>query len=173
MTTVEQGPLRLLLQLQASSRFAVTACTAVAGPYVLVQCPAGLSLVAAEVEALDGLASAVMEARAALLQATGQVWRCGEDTPDELERSYTGLGIGWRDVPPRSKREPLVLVDLSADGPEWLTTDEAAAALGIAVNTLKTAWVTNGVGPTRHRVDGRFVYRRGEVIAVRDQRRVA
>ena len=62
----DETVLRSLLHLRRSSRYMVDACMAPSGPYVVVKCPGGLSLLACDVEPLEALATAVMDARAAL-----------------------------------------------------------------------------------------------------------
>ena len=79
------------------SSFEVESRSGAGGRYVLVRCPDGLSVLAREVEALEALATAVMDARAALLAGTDGAYRCGSDTPDAVQRRYTALGLGWRD----------------------------------------------------------------------------
>ena len=177
-----EGALQTILQLGSSARFAVEGRSRAGQAYVLLRCPAGLSLLTGEVSVLNALATAVMDARAQLLTAAGEGYRCGEDAPDALQRRYTALGLGWRDPieedPDRSATglcEPPVLpapmVDLSVDGPVWLSAEETAAALGVSLTTLKDTRVQMGL--RRHRSGGRFVYWRSEVLAVREKRSVA
>src|SRR4051812_28714659 len=115
----DETVLRSLLHLRQSSRYMVDACTAPSGPYVVVKCPGGLSLLACDVEPLEALATAVMDARAALLTSSGEGWRCGDDTPDPLQRRFTALGVGWRDP----IRDDLAQVDTSAELPPVESVD--------------------------------------------------
>lgn len=175
----EETVLRSLLQLRPSSRYSVEACTTTSGPYVMVRCPAGLTLMSAEVDALDGLATAVMEARAALLMLLDEAWRCGDDTPDPVQRSYTALGLGWSDpiqdeldqAKQWSELPPVESVDLSEDGPVWLSSEETAVVLGVSLTTLKDNRVAMGL--RRHRSGGQFMYKRAEVVAALERRSVA
>jgi hypothetical protein len=80
------------------------------------------------------------------------------------------------EVPATTAKTPRVREERAAAHPaehdsDWMTSEQAAAVLGISVTTIKTTWVRHKVGPPRHRVDGYFAYRRSEVITVRDARR--
>lgn len=75
---------------------------------------------------------------------------------------------------PVPDEEPKAVVDpLLGDG-EWLTVEEAAAGVGLSVNTLRNlAWRKRYDGPTGHTVEGRLHFRRVDVVAFRDRRRSA
>ena len=168
----DESVLRSLLHLRRSSRYTVDACAATSGPYVVLRCPGGLSLLACDVEPLDALATAVMDARAALLGASDDVWRCGEDSPDILQRRYTALGLGWHDPieeesPGReepTQRRPGEPPDQVS---EWLSVEEASELSGVAVTTLKNGEWRRAHGlvadkDSRHRL----TFRREDVIAL-------
>lgn len=157
------GQVQVGLRLTKCSSFEVEARSGTGGRYVLVRCPDGLSVMAREVEALDALASAVMDARAALLTGTTHEYRCGTDTPDALQRRFTALGLGWCD--------PLEILD-PVDWSQWLSVDETMAVLGVSRQTL-TNWLDKGTGPRRFHYGSRLAYRRAEVLAVRDERAAA
>jgi hypothetical protein len=161
--------LQTILQLSETARFGVEARARSGRPFVLLRCPAGLSLVTGDVAAL---ATAVMDARAALLAASGQVWRCGEDSPDVLQRRYTALGLGWRDPIEEEStgcEEPSERV--TGEPPdqvsEWLTVEEAADLAAIAVTTLKSTEWRRAHGLVAHKDSRhRLTFRREDVIAL-------
>lgn len=173
----EETVLRSLLHLRRSSRYVVDACTASSGPYVVVRCPGGLSLLACEVEPLDALATAVMDARAALLAASDDVWRCGDDTPDPVQRRYSALGLGWRDPieeesPGREEPSQRLPGEPPDQVSEWLSVEEASELSGVAVTTLKNGEWRRAHGlvadkDSRHRL----MFRREDVIAPGPARR--
>lgn len=175
----DETVLRSLLHLRRSSRYMVDACTAPSGPYVVVKCPGGLSLLACDVEPLEALATAVMDARAALLTSAGEGWRCGDDTPDPLQRRFTALGVGWRDpirddvaqADTLAELPPVESVNLSEDGPVWLSSEETAVVMGVSLTTLTANRVAMGLH--RHRSGGQFMYKRAEVVAALERRSVA
>ena len=166
-----EGTLQTILQLSGTARFGVEARARSGRPFVLLRCPAGLSLVTGDVAALEALATAVMDARAALLAASGQVWRCGEDSPDVLQRRYTALGLGWRD--PIEEESPQ-LEDPSprvGEPPdrisEWLSVEEASDLSGVAVTTLKNTEWRRAHGLVAHKDSRhRLTFRREDVIAL-------
>ena len=168
----DESVLRSLLHLRRSSRYTVDACAATSGPYVVVRCPGGLSLLACDVEPLDALATAVMDARAALLASSDDVWWCGEDSPDVLQRRYTALGLGWRDPieeesPQREDPSPRVVGEPPERISEWLSVEEASDLSGVAVTTLKNGEWRRAHGlvagkDSRHRL----TFRREDVIAL-------
>ena len=167
-----EGTLQTILQLSGAAGFGVEARARSGRPFVLLRCPAGLSLVTGDVAALEALATAVMDARAALLAASGQVWRCGEDSPDVLQRRYTALGLGWRDPIEEESpgcEEPSERV--SGEPPdrvsEWLTVEEAADLAAIAVTTLKNTEWRRAHGLVAHKDSRhRLTFRREDVIAL-------
>ena len=166
------GTLQTILQLSGAARFGVESRARSGQPFVLVRCPAGLSLVTGDVAALDALATAVMDARAALLAASGQVWRCGEDSPDVLQRRYTALGLGWRDPieeesPQREDPSPRLVGEPPDRVSEWLTVEEAADLAAIAVTTLKNTEWRQAHGLVAHKDSRhRLTFRREDVIAL-------
>lgn len=173
----EESVLRSLLHLRRSSRYTVDACTATSGPYVVLRCPGGLSLLACDVEPLDALATAVMDARAALLAASDQVWRCGEDSPDVVQRRYSALGLGWQDPiaeesPGREEPSQRLPGEPPDEVSEWLSVEEASELSGVAVTTLK-----NGEWRRAHELVAdkdsrhRLMFRREDVIALGPARR--
>ena len=157
------GQVQVGLRLTKTSSFDVETRSGTGGRYVLVRCPGGLSIMAREVEALDALATAVMDARASLLTGTDGEYRCGTDTPDAVQRRFTALGLGWCD--------PFEIPD-PVDWSQWLSVEDTMAVLGVSRQTL-TNWLDNGTGPRRYRYGSRLAYRRAEVLAVRDERAAA
>jgi len=172
-----EGTLQTILQLSGAARFGVEARARSGRAVVLLRCPAGLSLVTGDVAALEALATAVMDARAALLAASGQVWRCGEDSPDVLQRRYTALGLGWQDPieeesPQREDPSPRVVGEPPDRISEWLSVEEASDLSGVAVTTLKNGEWRRAHGlvadkDSRHRL----MFRREDVIALGPARR--
>ncbi|BAK37952.1 hypothetical protein MLP_49380 [Microlunatus phosphovorus NM-1] len=167
-----EATLQTILQLSETARFGVEARARSGRPFVLLRCPAGLSLVTGDVAALDALATAVMDARAALLTACGQVWRCGEDSPDVLQRRYTALGLGWRDPieeeSPGREEPTRRMPGEPPDGiSDWLSVEEASELSGVAVTTLKNGEWRRAHGlvadkDSRHRL----TFRREDVVAL-------
>ena len=83
-----------------------------------------------------------------------EVWRCGEDSPDVLQRRYTALGLGWRDPieeesPEREDPSPRVVGEPPDRVSEWLTVEEAADLAAIAVTTLKNGEWRRAARPGR------------------------
>lgn len=157
------GQVQVGLRLTRSSSFEVETRSGTGGRYVLVRCPDGLSVMAREVQALEALATAVMDARAALLTGTEDAYRCGTDTPDAVQRRYTALGLGWCD--PLEIPEPV-------DWSQWLSVEETMTVLGVSRQTLSN-WLDKGTGPRRFHYGSRLAYRRGDVLATRDERAAA
>lgn len=170
------GTLQTILQLSGAARFGVEARARSGRPFVLLRCPQGLSMVTGDVAALEALATAVMDARAALLAASGQVWRCGEDSPDVLQRRYTALGLGWRDPieeeSPGCEEPERVLGEPPDQVSVWLSVEEASELSGVAVTTLKNGEWRRAHGlvaekDSRHRL----TFRREDVTALGPSRR--
>jgi predicted DNA-binding transcriptional regulator AlpA len=157
------GVLQSILQLDASSRFGVEQRKGSGQAYVLVRCPGGLSIMARDVTTLNGLATAVMDARAYLLRQGGEEFRCGTDTPDAVQRRFAALGVGWCD--PFEIPEPV-------DWSQWLSVEETMAVLQVSRQTL-TNWLDKGTGPRRYHYGSRLAYRRSEVLTVRNERAAA
>ncbi|HEY5845402.1 MAG TPA: helix-turn-helix domain-containing protein, partial [Microlunatus sp.] len=90
-----------------------------------------------------------------------------------LRKRLLARGITLQDATSEApnEREERAAVHPAEHDPEWMTSEQAAAMLGISVHTIRTTWVTKKTGPPRHRVQGHYAYRRSEVIAVRDARR--